>query len=146
MVQMVADDLLGAAERGKCPQPQDVRAFVALHFPEPLHDERQVRRLDVLLRPAAVCDAASCEADIDLSARDLIEDGLHQLRLDLDTTVWRHSVVLLDRSDNRFARGVSIEMFETKRVRKQARDPRLEAVESGQRILAQGQEEVRAES
>ena len=84
-VEMVFDDVLGAAELAQGGQAQGVGASPALDVPETGEDELEVRRLDAVLFPRRQRNATACRAKLDAPGGDLIQDGLLELELDLDT-------------------------------------------------------------
>ena len=106
-----------------------VRTCGAFLVPEPLEDELQVRRLDA---SAALPDAGN------LVEHRFDERGLHLHRLPGELVPARY------RTDDRRARGSSIEMLEPQLVREDRRQSRLERVELGERILAERDQHVHA--
>ena len=80
-LEMLLDDLLGAAELRERRGAQDVRAALALDLPEPLQHELQIRRLDAA-RPLAFLDEpAAGEVPLDPAGGDLVEHRLDELVL-----------------------------------------------------------------
>ena len=136
VVEVVAHDLLGAAERLECRHAEQPGARGPLGLPEPLHDEREVRRLDPPAGRASVHRAATGAAEIHLARSHLVENRFDKFGLDADGGLGSHAVVLLERAFDRLAGGAPVEVLEAKRVRVQARDPRLERIERGKRVLA----------
>jgi hypothetical protein len=107
-------DCLGAPERAQRRESQRPRASGTVLFPEALENELEIRRLDAT---ASVPDA-----------RNLVEDRVDESRLDLDGFP-RELVPAVYRTDDRRARGLSIEMLEAKLVREDLREAGLEDVE-----------------
>ena len=111
--------------------------------PEPLHHELEIRRLDADDAVAALDGSAARLADADLAGQHLLQHGVDEFRLDLDPIgVTDEAVVLGDRLDDRRAGGLYVEVLQAQVVAQNARDPALEGVELGKRILADGEEEV----
>ena len=86
-------------------------------------------------------DAETAERRIDASGSDLVEHALDELRLDGDGLAGQLGEAL-DRPDDRRARRLAIEPVEPERVREEARDTAREAIELGQRVLAQRDEDI----
>ena len=125
-VDVVADDLLGAAEPAQGPEPERARAGAPLLVPQPLHDELEVRRLDPDRAVAALDRPAPGLADLDLAGDDLLEHRVDELRLDLDALVLRRRArcSARDRLDDRGARRARVEVLEAQVVAEHVRDPR----------------------
>ena len=141
-LEMFPDDRLGAAELPKRGQAQNVRAALALGFPEPLEHELEVGRFDAL----NVClDAApACPADVDPARGHLVEHGLDQLGLGSHARA-RELVVVLDGPEDCCPSARAVEVVEAQVVRKEVRDPPLEGIELRERVLPQAEQEVRAQ-
>src|SRR5207344_1130112 len=74
----------------------------------------------------------------------LVEDLLHELRLDLDP-LRGDTVVRLDRADDGSVACRPVEMLEPKAIRKQVRDLRLEDVEHRERLFAKREQAVNSQ-
>ena len=127
--QMVANDRPRAAEPAQRLEPQDLRSRFPLALPDALEHELEVRRLD----PVAVLGVA-----LD---GDLVQHRLDELGLDRDRLP-RQLVPAARAAQDRRARGGAIEMLEAHLVREHVRHARLEGVELGEAVLAQGDEHV----
>ena len=128
--QMVLDDALRAAElvepreRERMSLRRDGRA------PEPVHDELEERRLDVLAVGRARSVSAPARHEREPPDGRGVEDGLDEAGLErVRRLVRRPPVPLLHRALDRAAGGRTIEMLDAHVVREQARDVPLEAVE-----------------
>ena len=146
LVEVPADDPLGAAEAAEGRVPEDVRALLLLLGPEPRHDELEERRLDPrLLRLSVLDDAASRLAEDDLPRPDVLDHRLDELGFDRVLLLARGEqlVVRLDRLHDRSGRRLLVQVLEAEVAGEQVRDPPLEAVEHRVRVLAERDQEVR---
>ena len=143
-LEVLLDDALRAAQPLERLDPQDVRARRPLVLPEPLHDDLEVRRLDPRAVLAALDDSEAAERRLDRARPDLVEDSLDEKRLDGDGLA-RELGVPLDGADDRRAGRLAVEPVEPESVREEAGDPAGEAIELGERVLAQRDEHVHAE-
>ena len=142
-VDVVVDDLLGPAEPAERLDPEPLRSCRPFLVPEPLHHELEIGRLDADDAVAALDGSAAGLADADLAGQHLLQHGVDEFRLDLDPIfVTGEAVVLGDRLDDRRAGGLYVEVLQAQVVAQNARDPALEGVELGKRVLADGEEEV----
>ena len=145
LLQVVADDLLRSPELFERLEPKNNRALLRLGRPQPGHHELEKRCLDAAW--GAVCPgSSSCPAELDFPGRDLVEHGLDERRLHVHRPVCRGLVVTVDRAEDRFAPRDPVETLESKIVPEHVRNTALEPVELGQRVLAHGEEEARADS
>ena len=142
---MRANDRLGAAEALQRLRAQRARARAPLLLPESLDHELEVRRLDPALVRLVRRQPTPCVAEVDLAGGRLLEHRLHQRRLDLDRLAGE-LVVALDRLDDRIARRTTVEVVEPQVVREEVRDPALEAVELGERVVAEREQDTNAET
>lgn len=96
---------------------------------------------------SALHDAHSPRADDDPPGLELLEDPFDELGLDAERLLAGalEPIELLDRPHDRLARGLTVEALDAEVVVEQVRDPALEAVESCQLVLADRDQEVRAE-
>ena len=123
-----------------------MRTRRALGLPEPRHHELQERRLDPPARDVFVDAAATALSQLDLPCSHLIEHGLDERRLDLDGPVRGQLVVAVDRSDDRLARRVPVEMVEPEVVAEHVGNAGLEPVELRERVLADREQEARPQA
>ena len=117
--------------------------------PEPRHDELEERRLDPrLLRLGVLDDAAAGLAEDDVPGPDVPDHRLDELGLDLVRRVAPSAeqlVVRLDRLDDRGGRGLLVEVLDAEVAGEEVEDPALEAVELRVRVLAERDQEARAQ-
>ena len=139
-LEVLGDDPLRSAESRERREPEGARAGRPLLLPEALHDELEIRRLD----PSLACgrDPAAAHALVDPTGLDLVEHGLDELGVDSHRLA-AELAVALDRTDDRLAPSLPIEMVEPQVVAEEVRDPGLERVELRQRVLPQAEQEVR---
>ncbi len=81
----------------------------------------------------------------DLAGGDLVEDRVHELRLDRDRPLGAglEAVPELERRFDRLARGLAVEVVDPQQVVEQTRDLAFEAVEERERVLPDREENVR---
>jgi hypothetical protein len=135
-LEVGTDDRLRAAQLPERREVEHRRAALPLCLPQPLEDELEVRRLDafrVRLDPPA-----ARLADVDASGGNLVQDRVHELRLDAHVLA-RQLVVAFDRPEDRGSRAFAVEVVEPQVVREEVRDLALERVELGQSVLAQAE-------
>ena len=123
-------------------EAQGRRSLCDLDLPDPVHHELEEGRLDAPLGLVATCRsiarARALGSETDLTDGNLVEDGVDEGVFDTDAT----AAELLDRLDDRVAGGRPAEMLDVEPVREERRDPSLEAVEPGEGVLADRDEEV----
>ena len=113
----------------------------ALVLPEPLEHELEI---GASIRPAPVLldgNSTPGGAEVDLTRGGLVEHRFDQLGLDLDRLA-RQLVVALDGLQDGVSGRTPVEMIQPKVVREQIWDPSLEAVELGERVIAQRQQDA----
>src|SRR5215212_10421626 len=143
LLQMCSHDRLGSSQLPERREAEDGRATLALNLPQPLEHELQIRGLDpVLVLPDA---PAAGSPDVDLPRGDLIEECIDELRLDLDRLA-AQLVVALDRPEDRGAAALRVEVVEPEVVGKEVGNAALERIELRESVLAQPQEDVRAQA
>jgi hypothetical protein len=81
---VLLDDVLGSPEPLEGLGAQCVRTRRRSSFPDALHDELEVGRLDALLRIRALDRSEPTESGLDLAGSHLVEHALDELRLDGD--------------------------------------------------------------
>ena len=138
---MIPHDRLGAAEPPERLQAQLVRPGCALLAPQPLQHELEVRRLDTVSLDRPLGRAA----EVDPARRDLVEHGLDQLRLSAVAGAGELAVAL-ERADDRRPSRAPVEPVETQQVVVQPRYARRQRVQLGQRVAAQRDQHVDAET
>ena len=114
-------------------------------MPEPLQDELEVRGLDPAGRRFVRAQPAARGAEVDLARGSLVEHFLDERRLDLDRLAGE-LVEALHGSHDRFSGGVAIEVVEPQVVREEVRNPALEAVELGECVVPQRDEDTDAKT
>ena len=142
-LQVGLHDRLCSAELPERVEPQSLRALLMFLVPDPFHHELQVRRFDAALVRFTGREPAPRLAQVDLSRRGLVENGLDQFGLDLDR-VPGGLVVALDRLDNRLSGRAAVEMIEPKVVREEVRDAPFEPIELGERVVSQSEQHPHA--
>ena len=80
-LEVLLHDVLRAAQPLERRDPQSVGARGALFFPETLHDELEVRRLDPCRVFRAFDRAASTQRRLDLAGADLVQHAVDELWL-----------------------------------------------------------------
>src|SRR5262245_31710350 len=143
---MVTHDLLSAAELDQRRQPENARAGRLLGVPQPRHDELQERRLDPALGDTLLDTPAAAVSQLDLPRRHLVEHGLYERWLDLDSVVRGQLVETVDWPDDGLAPRGTVEVVEPQVVPEYVRDPALEAVELRQGVFADREQEARAQA
>jgi hypothetical protein len=145
LVEMRADDRLGPSQLVQRLEPEDTRPLASLGLPEPLQDELQVRRLDPARadrrRGVAVLAAHRDAADL-----HLIEDGLHEIVLDLHRRLPGELVEAGDRARDGRAGSRPVEAVQREVVAEDVRDAPREHVQLGERVLAERDENVGAQA
>ncbi len=135
-LEVRADDRPCAAELLERRTPQHGRARRPLDLPQPLQHELEIRRLDPG-RAARVRRAGG--------GSDFCDHGVDKRFLDPHPVIRiGDRVPLLERTDDRGARGCSVEMVEAQPVGENRGNARLEAVESRKCVLANGDQHVNA--
>ena len=142
-LEMLLDDVLRTAETLERLGPQHVGARGALLVPEPLHDELEVRRLDPRAPSSAPSTAPSppsagsiCPAPTSSSTRST-SSGSTATRLAGELGV------ALDRADDRGAGAAARSSRSSRSVfAKRPGNAAREAIELGERVLAQRDEDV----
>ena len=143
VLDVIADDRLGAAQRAQRREPERVRPLFALGRPDPFHHELEIRRLDPPLAPAAVDGADARLPEFDAARRHLVEHRLDELRLDRHGFP-RELVPPRDGPEDRGPRGVAVEPVESELVCEHVRQRRLEDVQRTERVFAQRDQDVHA--
>ena len=138
---MLFDDVLRASEPLERVRAEDVRAHRPLLVPDALHDELEVRRLNARAVVRGLDGAEPAQRGLDLARTDLVEDAPDEPGLDRHCDAGELGVAL-DRAHDRGPRGLAVESIESKRVREEAGNATREAVELGERVLAQRDEDV----
>ena len=141
---MLFDDPRGTAKLYKRRRVKRARATLSLDVPQPLHHELEERGLD----PAAILalgDDPAPLGDGDLPCRDLVEDGLDELRLRL-ARLLPPQCERGERPHDRVATLLPGQVVEAQEIPEEARDPRLERVELRQRIVADAEEHADPEA
>ena len=145
--EVVLHDVFGPTE---CVEPGDrqlARPRVDRGSPEPLHDELEERKLD-RLGAGNRCPGGAAALDACERARGRrVDDGVDQRRLDRVRRLLRRQamVPLAYRPLDRLAGGRSAEVLHPHVVREQAWNAALEAVELGQGVFADREQEVHSE-
>ncbi len=145
-VEIRADDRLRAAER----RERLARATrpILPSAPRPRSRSSTSWRYGASIRALIALpgrEAATRFAEIDLSGRGLVEHVVDQRRLDLDRLAAR-LVVALDRPHDRLPRRGAVEVVEAKVVREQVRNAPLEAIELGEGVVAEREQDTHAQS
>ena len=122
-LDVLADDGARAADLAERREPKLARARLPLALPETLEDELEVRSLD-----AGV-------------GRRLVEHRLDERVLGRELLAAQLAVAG-ERAEDRGASGVAVEPVEAEEVREQLGDPAGELVELGQRVVAEGEQDV----
>ena len=144
---MVLNDARRSAELVQRVETQASAAPARLDVPQALEHELQVRRFDAAFVGLVLDASASRAAEVDAASGHLVQDCVDELRLDLDRRLLRaEPVVLANWPDDRGLARATVESVEPERVREQIRNPPLERVELSERVLADAEEEVRAQT
>ena len=117
--EMLLDDPARTTQLGQRRRVEDERPPPALHLPEPLHHQLQVRRLDTATATSAGDDTAAGEPSFDPTGRDLVDDRRDQGRLDDDLRP-ADRLQLGQRFDDRRMRAVDVEVVEPEHVARTA--------------------------
>ena len=142
-LEVLLDDLRGSAEPLERLDAQRTRSGGSLLVPEPLHDELQVRSFDARAVVAAFDRAEAAERRLDLARADLVQDPPDECGLHRDGRTGELGEAL-ERAFDRRSRGPSVEAIEPERIGEQAGDSPREAVELGEGVLAERDEDVDA--
>ena len=110
-LQVIGDDLAGAAERIERLGPQRRRSRAALDVPEALHHELEVRRLDPDGLPVRLDRAETARSELDPAGAHAVQDALDEHVLGVDVLSLELSPAL-ERAEDRQASGGSIEPVE----------------------------------
>jgi hypothetical protein len=146
-LEMLSHDRVGPAQPLQRLAPERARAGLLLDIPESLQHELKERRLHPPGLVTSSHHASSTESVLDPSRRDLIEHRLDQLRLRAVRLLLGHQLVQpLQGADDCGARGDAIEVVEPEVVCEEVRDSALEEVELRERILADPEQDVHAQS
>src|SRR4051812_36128888 len=117
---MVLHDARRAAQVSQRLKAHNPTPSPEVDVPEPLQDELKVGRLDTALVGLCVGASPARVAEIDAAGSYLVQDGVDELRLDLDGRLsWPELIVLADRADDRGLGRAPVETLEPQRVREQ---------------------------
>ena len=146
-VEVRAHDPLGAPEGAQRLEAQGPRAGPLLLVPQPQEHELEVGSLDPgRLRATAYVGRARVGLEAELPRLDLVEHLLDEALLCRDLVAGAGSArVLLERADDRLSSRVAVQVLEAQRVVEEVRQPRLEAVELSERVLANRKQEAHAQ-
>ena len=89
MLEVVLDDLRGAAELGERLSPEQLRATFGLDLPQPAHDELQVRRLDPIVVSRGGDDTPAHRSELDPPGRNLVENSVDEGCFQVDPALRR---------------------------------------------------------
>jgi hypothetical protein len=150
LVEMGAHDPRGAPEPLERLEAEHVAALRELLLPDPRHHELQVWRFDrgVVGHARRRTDAAlGAVVQAQLARLHLVEYRVDQLRLDAHgrELLGSHHVELLDGLLDRGPAARPVQVAQAEVVLEQARHAPLEAIETGERVLAQRDQEVHAQ-
>ena len=146
-LDVLAYDLLRAAEPGQRREAQGPRPVLSFGIPEAAHHELQIRRLDVPAVATGCRDnAPSGDAHVDLARRDLLENGIDERRLDRDgLRLAGESVVGGDGLHDRRACGRERQVLDSEVVVQDAGEAAPEGVELRECVLANREQEVHSQ-
>ena len=143
VLEVVLDDLRGAAELGERLSPEEPRATLGLDLPQPAHDELQVRRLDAIVVSRGGDDTPAHRSELDSPGRNFVENSIDESWFQVDPAFGGDELVVsLQGTADRRLPGRTVEVLQPQTVRKEVGNHRLEAVEQGKSVFANSDQHV----
>jgi len=146
-IEVVLDDLLGAAQRSEGLLPKHRGPALALDLPQALKHELEVRRLHTAHLHGAFHCTSSGQRGLKASCRDLVEHVVHQSGLDLHRAGRpRDRGKAAQRTEDRLAPRGPVELVEAKGIHVEPGDSLLEDVELSKCVVADTEQDVDSQS